>query len=58
MKKCKVMYLIIAIVFGLFLMVYGGVDDSPGGQLLGFLLAVAAIAGLTRIKKKPRSASE
>lgn len=25
---------------GVFMFVYGGIDDSPGGQLLGLLVAV------------------
>ncbi len=32
--------------------VYGGMDDSPGGQLLGLLAVIIGIIGLIRNKKK------
>jgi len=31
---------VLAIALGIFLVVYGGYDDSPGGQVLGLLLAI------------------
>jgi len=32
--------------------VYGGVDDSPGGQLIGVLLSIIGIIGLVKSKNK------
>ncbi len=51
MKK-KILYFIIAILFGGFMFVYGGIDDSPRGQLLGLLMI---IIGVIRIIKNKRS---
>jgi len=40
--KSKIV-MIILILFGLFMFVYGEYDDSPGGQLLGLLVATIGI---------------
>ncbi len=32
--------------------VYGGIDDSPGGQLLGLLAFILGIVGVIKSKKK------
>jgi hypothetical protein len=40
------------VLFGIFLFIYGEYDDSPGGQLLGALLALGGIVGIVRWKKK------
>lgn len=34
------------------MVVYGGIDDSPGGQLLGLVLVIAGIVGVIKSKKK------
>lgn len=47
----KVIYLILAILFGIFMFMYGEYDDSPGGQLLGLIAVVIGIVGLIRIRK-------
>lgn len=54
MKKYywKIVYSIVAILFGVFIFVYGGYDDSPGGQLLGLIIFIAGIVSLVRNKKK------
>ncbi len=52
MKKIRMLYLILIILFGIFLFVYGEYDDSPGGQLLGLILAIIGIVGLIRGNKK------
>lgn len=52
MNKTKLAFSILAILFGAFMFVYGGYDDSPGGQLLGFLLVVAGVTGVVKSKKK------
>ena len=41
-------YFILAIVFGVFLVVYGEYDDSPGGQLLGLLAVIGGIVGVIK----------
>lgn len=43
---------ILAILFGVFMVVYGGYDDSPGGQLLGLLAVIFGIVALYRARKK------
>ncbi|MFA6432455.1 MAG: hypothetical protein WCV82_01395 [Candidatus Paceibacterota bacterium] len=50
MNKGLIACSILAILFGAFLIVYGGYDDSPGGQLIGLIAVVAGIVGV----KKPR----
>jgi hypothetical protein len=32
------LFFVLAIAFGLFMFVYGGYDDSPGGQGLGLIV--------------------
>ena len=44
---------ILAILFGAFMVVYGGIDDSPGGQLLGLVVAIVGIVGIIKRRKKP-----
>jgi len=46
------LYLILAILFGAFMFVYGEFDDSPGGQLIGLLVIIISIAGLIKGKAK------
>jgi len=52
MNKRKILYFVIAILFGGFLFVYSEFDDSPGGQLLGLIIVVVGIIGVARSKKK------
>ena len=52
MKKSRILLSILAVLFGVFMFVYGGYDDSPGGQLLGLLLVIAGIVGLVKSRKK------
>jgi drug/metabolite transporter (DMT)-like permease len=39
-------------VFGVFLVVYGGYDDSPGGQLLGLAAVIGGIVGVYKSARK------
>jgi hypothetical protein len=39
-------------LFGPFLFVYGGYDDSPGAQGLGLLLFILGIVGTIKSRKK------
>ncbi|HLD31874.1 MAG TPA: hypothetical protein VJB37_03200 [Patescibacteria group bacterium] len=52
MKKSRIFFSILAILFGVFLFVYGGYDDSPGAQMLGLLITIIGIVGLVKRKKK------
>ena len=42
----------IAILFGVFMVVYGGYDDSPGAQMLGLVIVIAGIVGIVKRRKK------
>ncbi|OGG60629.1 hypothetical protein A2765_03565 [Candidatus Kaiserbacteria bacterium RIFCSPHIGHO2_01_FULL_56_24] len=48
----RILYSVLAIVFGGFMVVYGGIDDSPGGQLLGLVAVVLGIVGVIKSTKK------
>ncbi len=48
----KILYFTFAILFGVFMFVYGGYDDSPGAQLIGLILFIIGLAGLIRNWKK------
>lgn len=52
MNKSKVLYCIIAILFSVFMFIYGGYDDSPGAQGLGIVIFIISIASLIKSKKK------
>jgi len=45
MNKLRILYSIIAILLGVLMFVYAGIDDSPGGQLLGVIVGIAGIVG-------------
>ncbi|HOZ36612.1 MAG TPA: hypothetical protein PLR18_02160 [bacterium] len=51
-KKFKIVFSILAILFGAFLIVFGGYDDSPGAQGLGLLLIITTIIIAIRSKNK------
>ncbi len=51
MHISRITVYILAILFGIFLFVYGGYDDSPGGQLLGLALVITGIAGIIKRTK-------
>ena len=53
----KVLYFIghiITIIFGVFVFIYGGYDDSPGAQLLGLIIFIIGFRNLINIIKKNR----
>lgn len=52
MNRSKLIYSILAILFGVFMFVYGGYDDSPGAQLLGLVAFVTGVIGVIKRKKK------
>jgi len=52
MNKTKIILFILLILFGAFMFVYGGYDDSPGAQLLGLIAVVGGIVGIIKNRKK------
>jgi len=52
MNMLKLIFSILAILLGAFFVVYGEYDDSPGGQLLGLVVAIAGIVGVIKSRKK------
>ncbi len=48
----KILYFVFAVLFGLFMFIYGEFDDSPGGQLIGLTAIIIGIIGLIKSKKK------
>lgn len=52
MNITKMILSILAILFGGFIFVYGGYDDSPGAQLLGVLTVVGGIVGIVKSRKQ------
>ncbi len=55
--KNKILYWvpkILAILFGAFLIVFGGYDDSPGAQGLGLILIIATVVLTVRNRKRKR----
>jgi len=54
MKKFykRILYFVSAILFGVFMFMYGGYDDSPGGQLIGLTVIIVGIIGLIMNNKK------
>ena len=52
MKIIKVLGFTILMFLGVATFVYGGWDDSPGGQGLGVLMVVGGVVGLVKTLKK------
>jgi len=52
MKVIKLLGFIFLVLFGVFMFVYGGYDDSPGAQGLGLLLATTGLVSIIKNKKK------
>lgn len=48
----RILSLVLLILLGIFMFVYGGYDDSPGAQLIGLIAVVAGIIGVVRTKRK------
>lgn len=51
-KVLKLLVFIFLILFGIFMFIYGGYDDSPGAQLLGIVAAIGGVAGLIKTRGK------
>lgn len=52
MSKIKIALSILAVLFGIFLIVFGGYDDSPGGQMIGLVVAIVAVIALAKNRNK------
>ncbi len=52
MSTRKTIYYILAILFGVFIFIFGGSDDSPGAQLLGLIIFLVGVVGIVRGRKK------
>ena len=48
MGKIKIICFAVLILLGAFFFVYGGIDDSPGGQVLGLLAVIIGIVGVIK----------
>lgn len=46
MNKVKIICSVLTILFGIFMFIYGGYDDSPGAQGLGFVIFIFGIVGI------------
>jgi hypothetical protein len=51
-KKIKIPLFILAILIGGLMFVYAGIDDSPGGQLIGLIVIIVGIIGLIKSIRK------
>lgn len=54
MKIIKIAGFVLLVLFGAFLFVYGGYDDSPGAQLLGVLVVIGSSVGIRKSWKPHR----
>lgn len=52
MNKFKVFFLILIILLGIFIIIFGENDDSPGAQLLGLIIAISGVFGVFKSKIK------
>lgn len=50
MKILKIIFLILVVLFGIFMIVYGEKDDSPGAQFLGLTIVVVSIVNMLKRK--------
>ncbi|MFA6227102.1 MAG: hypothetical protein WC631_01300 [Candidatus Paceibacterota bacterium] len=55
MNKIKIICSVLLVLFGVFMFVYGEIDDSPGGQILGLITAIVGIVGIVKSKKKEQA---
>ncbi len=49
MSYFKIGYAFLSMVLGVFMFVYGGADDSPGGQLLGLVIFLFGLVTLIKV---------
>ncbi len=51
----KILCFTLIIIIGFLLFVYGGIDDSPGGQMLGLLIVFGSFIGIRKAIRHHRS---
>jgi hypothetical protein len=51
-KMIKTLFSIAVIALGVFMFVYAGIDDSPGGQLIGVVVSVFGLVYLIKSFKR------
>ena len=54
MKRIQIPFFILIILLGVLAFIYAGIDDSPGGQLIGVILIIISTVGLIKNNKKTR----
>ncbi len=52
MKTVTVIHALLALISGVLLIGYGGMDDSPGAQGIGVLTAIGSIVALIALFRK------
>lgn len=52
MKTGRIIYSVLAIIIGVLMFIYAGIDDSPGGQIIGVVVVIFGIVGIIKSKKK------
>lgn len=52
MSKVKIISSILIILLGLFAIIFGGYDDSPGLQGIGLILIIATVVNMIRGRNK------
>ncbi len=53
MKIIKMFSFVLLVLLGIFLVVFGGYDDSPGAQGLGLIVAGSGLWNLVKAIRKP-----
>ena len=51
MKIIRIAFLVLVAIAGVFLIIYGERDDSPGAQMLGLIAFILAMYGLIITRK-------
>jgi hypothetical protein len=51
MNARRLLFSAFAIVFGFGIIIFGGIDDSPGAQVLGLLSVICGVAGIVTSKR-------
>ena len=52
MNIIKLLGSVLAICFGVFMIVFGEGDDSPGAQFMGLVAVIIGVVGLVKSRKK------
>ncbi len=50
----RIILSILVILFGIFMFVYAGIDNSPGGQLIGMIVVIGTVLNLIKGYKRTR----